>query len=64
MDDQIVNKCSCGIEYTLDGFRGLEYVGMQIMSDGGLPSKYEVRNCECGSSRLIGLDDKGDFYAE
>jgi len=63
---RIVQKCSCGIEYTLSQFRKLRYVGTNAPGeeDGIEPYYLETRMCVCGSSRGIWLDSERNYFQE
>jgi hypothetical protein len=62
MKTQIVNHCNrCGINYTVANWQKLQLVSRQLMTDGNLPSAYELRNCPCGSTLAIGQDSEGNF---
>lgn len=54
-------KCSCGKEYTLSEFKGLESVGVQVdMENQHLWLDY--RNCTCGSTITLLFDGSEDTY--
>jgi hypothetical protein len=59
----IVSTCSCGIARTLKQFRELHLVGHQHIDDGQEPSRLEMRNCTCGSTRSIGFDKNGNYFS-
>lgn len=60
--ESIVTVCLCGNEYTLKQFRDLAFVGYQTFSDDVEPETIEMRNCDCGSTKGIPLNKKGDLY--
>lgn len=65
MDNQIVNKCSkCGNSYTLEQWNNLRLIGYQSLTADDLPAANELRECHCGSTRMIGLDPDGNYYEE
>ena len=48
---EIVKQCSCGIEYTAEGWAKLPCRG--VLDDG--VERLEIRNCSCGSSIAVVL---------
>ena len=45
----IVVSCGCGLNYTLEQFRTLDLLGVQLVEDDRL----ELRLCVCGSTRGV-----------
>jgi hypothetical protein len=64
----VLKHCNaCGLDYTLETWRGLPLVGVQLFEYGEdeLPAfeLFEQRNCPCGStlSRVLARDDEALF---
>ncbi len=55
-----VNTCGCGVSYNLDEWRSLPLAGVQTFDDGQDPPRLELRNCPCGSTRGIEIDNEGE----
>ncbi|KKL85478.1 hypothetical protein LCGC14_1954340 [marine sediment metagenome] len=49
--------CSCGRSYSLAQFKRLKLVGHQ----NDPPVVLEMRNCVCGSTRTLYVDDQGSY---
>jgi len=41
--------CSCGVQYTLEAWCALPYVGVLVDPD----ESFELRNCVCGSTLAV-----------
>ncbi len=54
---EIVCKCACGQEYTVDRWRNLKSIGDMICPpETGEPDTLEMRNCECKTTLGVWLD--------
>ena len=61
----IIISCGCGIKYTAAGFLDMTYCGTEeYPGDPGDPTVMECRNCSCGSTRAVWLDDDGEIVVE
>lgn len=49
---EVFKRCACGLGYTIEEFRELTFVGIDI-ADPEAP--LELRNCKCGSTIAIEL---------
>lgn len=59
----IVHTCSCGETHTLEQWRKLPLRGVQTFSDGLDPPKLEIRNCVCGSTRALEINNDGEPWS-
>lgn len=55
----IIVKCACGREYDRASWKTLPYVGVQVIpeDDTGPEERYEQRNCPCGSTISVDVND-------
>lgn len=62
----IVNKCTCcGKKYTIDNWKRLKYRGHSTpIDDGEKPDTLEFRDCACGTTLAVWLDDDGRISAD
>jgi len=60
----IIKKCNCGAEYTETTWACLKCLGKsKPIDDGEKPDVLEYRDCRCGSTLAIWLDDNGQISA-
>jgi len=57
-----VCECRCGLCYTLEQWRTLDYIGDQRFEDP--PYRLELRDCVCGSTHGIWTDMDGNLCKE
>jgi hypothetical protein len=54
-----VKSCKCGEVYDLDAFRSLPLRGVESYGDPSDASRFEFRDCVCGSTIAIEIDRDG-----
>ena len=60
-----VHTCSCGETYTLAEWRSLPLCGVQsLYPEPGEAPALELRDCPCGSTRGLEIDEHGEPWSD
>ena len=59
--EDFVVECTCGCNFTLEQFRTLPFIGVNMFGDHPQPSGIEIRECVCGKHKKLKLDKEGNL---